>query len=63
MPAMRRLPILLLFLLLSPLPALAEDARVLMLGNSYTQQGALEVRVADALEGAVPPSRMCTPRP
>jgi len=54
MPAMRRLPILLLFLLLSPLPALAEDARVLMLGNSYTQQGALEVRVADALEGAVP---------
>jgi len=35
-------------------PARAEDARLLMLGNSYTQQNELDQRVAPALADAVP---------
>ncbi len=42
-------------LLLAVLPTLrAEDARVLLLGNSYTSHNDLHILVADALEGTVP---------
>jgi hypothetical protein len=54
MPAMRRALFLGVLLTFAPTAALAEDARILMLGNSYTQQGDMQVHVAAALEGAVP---------
>ena len=49
----RMVPILIVAWLVV-VPARAEDARILMLGNSYTQQNDLDQRVASALAEAVP---------
>ena len=50
----RRLASILILTWLAVSPARAEDARVLMLGNSYTQQNELDQRIAPVLADAVP---------
>jgi len=50
----RYLGTILLLASLATVPARAEDARILMLGNSYTEQNQLDQRTATVLASAVP---------